>query len=252
MADTGRTTVGPVVVIGPGRAGGAVALALTAAGWDVAPPLGRHDDQRGGVGDAALVIIATPDAAVASVSASLVGHTDAVVVHLAGSLGLDVLAGHRRVGALHPLVSLPSPELGAQRLGGAWFAVAGDPVVGEVVEALGGRSVEVNDADRAAYHAAACIASNHLVALMGQVQRVAQGAGVPLEPYLELARGSLDNVAALGPRAALTGPAARGDDATLDRHRAILTGEDRAVYDALADEARRLALGVEDRPTPEG
>ena len=234
---------GPLVVVGPGRAGGSLALALGARGWEVLPPVGRSDDLLAGVSGAAIVVIATPDAAVAGVAQSLVGQTDAVVVHLAGSLGLDVLAGHPRAGCLHPLVSLPSPEVGAQRLPGAWFAVAGDPVVGELVAALDGREVRVDDADRAAYHAAACIASNHLVALMGQVARVAATAGVPLDPYLELARGSLDNVAALGPRAALTGPAARGDEVTLDSHRRVLDEEERPAYDALAELARRLAAG---------
>lgn len=237
---------GPLVVVGPGRAGGSLARALAARGWEVLPPVGRGDDPVAGVAGAAVVIIATPDAAVSGVAQSLVGQTDAVVVHLAGSLGLDVLAGHRRAGCLHPLVSLPSPEVGAERLPGAWFAVAGDPVVGDIVAALEGREVRVDDADRAAYHAAACIASNHLVALMGQVARVAASAGVPLEPYLELARGSLDNVAALGPRAALTGPAARGDEATLDRHRGVLAADELAAYDALAELARRLATDETD------
>ena len=237
---------GPLVVVGPGRAGGSLARALASRGWAVLPSVGRGDDLVAGVAGAAVVIIATPDAAVAGVAQSLVGQTDAVVVHLAGSLGLDVLAGHRRAGCLHPLVSLPSPEVGAERLPGAWFAVAGDPVVGDIVAALEGREVRVDDADRSAYHAAACIASNHLVALMGQVARVAASVGVPLEPYLELARGSLDNVAALGPRAALTGPAARGDEATLDRHRGVLDDEELAAYDALAELARRLATGDSD------
>ena len=237
---------GPLVVIGPGRAGGSLAAALASAGWEVLPSVGHHDDPVAGVAGAALVVIATPDAAVAGVSASLVGHTDAVVLHLAGSLGLDALAGHPRAGCLHPLVSLPSPEVGAQRLVGAWFAVAGDPVVSGIVAALGGRAIELADADRAAYHAAACIASNHLVALMGQVARVAASAGMPVEPYLDLARGSLDNVAALGPQAALTGPAARGDEATLERHRRAIAAEERPAYDALAELARRLATGGPD------
>ena len=151
-----------------------------------------------------------------------------VVAHLAGSLGLDVLAPHPRRAALHPLVSLPDAEVGARRLrAGAWFAVAGDPpgslaLMEALVADLGGRSFTVADADRAAYHAAAAIASNHLVALLGQVERVAAGAGVPLEAYLDLVRATLDNVAEMGPAAALTGPVARGDWATVERHRAAL------------------------------
>ena len=119
--------------------------------------------------------------------------------------------------------------------------MAGDPLAGEVVEALGGRAFEVADADRAAYHAAACIASNHLVALLGQVERVAAAVGVPLEAYLDLVRATVDNVADLGPAAALTGPAARGDEATIERHLAALPPDERAAYDALAEAARRLA-----------
>jgi predicted short-subunit dehydrogenase-like oxidoreductase (DUF2520 family) len=169
---------------------------------------------------------------------------EAAVIHLAGSLGLDVLDPHPRVGSVHPLVALPSPELGAARLaGGAWFAVAGDPITRAVVDALGGRAFEVADEARVLYHAAACIASNHTVALLGQVERLAQAVGVPFDAYLELAQGSLDNAARLGPRRAITGPAARGDAATLARHLAALPDDERAAYALMADECRRLAEG---------
>src|SRR4029077_2733576 len=106
-----------------------------------------------------LLVIATPDAAVAAVAASVTPSRSTVVAHLAGSLGLDVLASHPRRAALHPLVALPSAEVGADRLRGAWFAVAGDALVRDVVAALDGHAIDVRDEDRAAYHAAACIAS---------------------------------------------------------------------------------------------
>ena len=112
-----------------------------------------------------------------------------------------------------------------------------------MVEALGGRSFVVADDDRAGYHAAACIASNHLVALLGQVERVAAGSGVPLEAFLDLVAATVDNVRTLGPAAALTGPAARGDRDTIGRHRAYLQDrvpDDLAAYDALVALARRL------------
>ena len=230
-----------VRVVGRGRAGGALAGALAAVGWDVEAAPGTAAVAAAGVD---LVVLAVPDGAIATVAAAVTPGA-AVVAHLSGSLGLDVLAPHARRAAVHPLVALPNPEVGAERLrAGAWFAVAGDPVAAEVVAALGGRAVVVPDDQRAAYHAAACIASNHLVALLGQVERVAAGVGVPLEAYLDLARATIDNVAALGPAAALTGPAARGDTATLDRHRAALDGLDpseRPAYDAMVAEAQRLA-----------
>ena len=97
--------------------------------------------------------------------------------------------------------------------------MAGDPVAAELARVLGGSVVVVDDEHRAAYHAAACIAANHLVALMGQVERVAASAGLGLDAFVGLARAALTDVAELGPAAALTGPAARGDDATLERHR---------------------------------
>ncbi|HMQ24945.1 MAG TPA: DUF2520 domain-containing protein [Acidimicrobiales bacterium] len=233
-------------VVGPGRAGGSLAGALGAAGWRVDRALRRGDDLAGAAAGVDLVVIATPDAVIAEVAAA-VEPGDAVVAHLAGSLGLDVLAPHERRAAVHPLVSLPNAEVGAERLrDGAWFAIAGEPIADEVVADLGGHAFTVADTDRAAYHAAACIASNHLVALLGQVERVAATAGVPLEAYLDLVRGTVDNVAALGPAAALTGPAARGDRATIDRHIAALDASERPAYEALMRAARRLVAPDDD------
>jgi len=231
-----------VRVIGGGRAGSSFAAALGSAGWRVPRLLGRDDDVADAAAGVDLVLVATPDAAIADTAAAIAPGV-AVIAHVAGSLGLDVLASHDRTAAVHPLVSLPNAEVGAERLrDGAWFAIAGDPIAAAVVADLGGHSFEVADADRAAYHAAACIASNHLVALLGQVERVAATAGVPLEAYLDLVRGTVDNVATLGPAAALTGPAARGATATIERHLAALDPSERPAYEALVQAARRLVL----------
>jgi predicted short-subunit dehydrogenase-like oxidoreductase (DUF2520 family) len=228
-------------VIGPGRAGASLALALERVGWTVLEPNRHGDELSDAAEDADLLVIATPDAAIAEVAAAVRPREETVVAHLAGSLGLDILAPHPRRGALHPLVALPTPDVGAERLaGGAWFAVAGDSLVHDVVVSLGGRSFEVADDHRAAYHAAACIASNHLVALLGQAERVAEVAGVPLDAYLDLVRATVDNVADLGPRDALTGPVARGDHETVRRHLEAIHPSERAAYEAMADAARRL------------
>jgi predicted short-subunit dehydrogenase-like oxidoreductase (DUF2520 family) len=223
-------------VVGPGRAGTSLARALGAAGWDVAEPVRRGEDPTGAAAGVDLVLVATPDAAVAEV-AGAIEPGDAVVGHLAGSLGLDALAPHVARAAIHPLRSIPTPDTD---LRGAWFAIAGHPIAERVVDDLGGRRVAVADDDRASYHAAACIASNHLVALLGQAERVAATAGVPLEAYLDLVRQTVDNVAALGAADALTGPVRRGDEATIARHLAALDPAERPAYEALADAARRL------------
>ena len=230
-----------VRIIGPGRAGTSLALALTNAGWDVAPMLKRGDPLARAAQGIDLLVLATPDAAIRGVAREIEPVAETVVAHLSGSLGLDELAPHERRAGLHPLVALPNPDVGAKRLVGAWFAVAGDPLIRRLAEALYGRVFTVDDGDRAAYHAAASIAANHLVALMGQVQRVGFAAGVPFEAYLDLARAALDDVADLGPVAALTGPVARGDEATVRRHVKALPVSERKAYRAMADAARTLA-----------
>ncbi len=72
--------------------------------------------------------------------------------------------------------------------------------------------------------------------------------GIPFEAYVDLARGSVDAVGELGAAAALTGPAARGDDETIDRHRAALPASELRLYEALLEEARRLAGRDGDAP----
>ena len=106
---------------------------------------------------------------------------------------------------------------------------------------LGLRPFRVAADQRAEYHAAATIASNHLVALLGQAARVADAAGVPAEALLPLVRAAIDNVDALGAGDALTGPVARGDADTVARHLDALPPDERATYRALAREALRLS-----------
>jgi predicted short-subunit dehydrogenase-like oxidoreductase (DUF2520 family) len=223
--------------------------ALDAAGdFESRGALGRHDPPQAAAAGVDLLIIATPDDEVRRVAASVVPVETTVVIHLAGSLGLDVLETHPRRGSVHPLVPLPTVATGAERLrSGLTFAVAGDPMTRAVVASLGGRVVTVEDPDRPSYHAAASIAANHMVALIGQVERVAASAGLPLDAFADLMRAALDDAVDLGPRRALTGPAARGDWDTVERHRralSTLSGHrtELAAYDAMVGLARRLTM----------
>lgn len=235
-------------LIGDGRAGGSIRTALVDLGWECAAIYRRGDDVATAATGVDVCVIATSDGSIASVAAQVEPSTG-VVVHLSGALGLDVLAPHR-AGALHPLVSLADATSGAEQLRTAWFGVAGDPLAQEMANELSGRSFLVADADRASYHAASAIASNHFVALLGQVERIADTLNIPFDVFLPLVSSTLDNVDALGPRAALTGPAARGDMDTIDRHRAALVkyhSDELAAYDALVERAIRLRDG--DRST---
>jgi predicted short-subunit dehydrogenase-like oxidoreductase (DUF2520 family) len=253
-------------LVGPGRAGTAVALALAARGWQPVAVAGRSLDAPSTwaaaarlaapavvVADAGreadVVVIATPDAAIANVATALAPslRAGALVVHLSGASTLHELDGvllarpDVEVGSLHPLQSLPSADVGRRRLAGSWCAVDGSPRVEKIALTLGMRPFRVDAAHRVRYHAAACVASNHLVALLGQVERLAAHAGVPFEALLPLVRGTVENVDELGPAAALTGPVARGDDATIARHVDALPYDERDGYEALVREARRLA-----------
>jgi predicted short-subunit dehydrogenase-like oxidoreductase (DUF2520 family) len=236
-------------IVGPGRAGRSLLAALDGVhGFESRGALGRNDSTHDAAHGVDLLVIATPDDTVPRVAAMVAPVATTAVVHLSGSLGLDVLGDHPRRGSLHPLVPLPNPSIGAGRLAsGITFAVAGDAITRRVAEALGGRTVEVEDRDRAAYHAAASIAANHLVALIGQVERVAATIGLPLDAFAGLLHAATDDALALGPRRALTGPAARGDWDTVERHRDALAGmaghrTELAAYDALVGLARRLSL----------
>jgi predicted short-subunit dehydrogenase-like oxidoreductase (DUF2520 family) len=231
-----------VRIIGPGRAGTSLATALSRAGWEVLPTLGRDDDLGSAAAGTDLLVIATPDHAISEVAHAVTPVERTVVAHLSGSAGLHPLASHRRRAVLHPLVALPDAERGAERLVGAWFGVSteGDPSVAEVVASLRGRVVHVAETGWARYHAAAVIASNHLVALLGQAERVAASVGAPVEAFLDLARGSLADVAALGARGALTGPVRRGDTATIERHLDALPPDERPAYRAMVEEAKKL------------
>src|SRR5262249_26369119 len=148
-----------------------------------------------------LVVLGVPDAVIAEAAVAVAPglRPGALVVHLSGACTLDEL--HKlhvarpdvSLGSLHPLQSLPSVEVGLARLPGSWCAVDGGPLVDELATLVGMRPFRVSDDQRAAYHAAATIASNHLVALLGQAQRVAGAAGVPVEALLPLVCATLDN-----------------------------------------------------------
>ncbi len=251
-------------LVGPGRAGTALALALQARGWRAAAVSGRPGSdslrravallgapvvETAQVGEGAeLVLVATPDAAIASAALEAAPglQAGALVLHLSGActLGeLDKLAQARpdvARGSLHPLQSLPTPEIGVERLRGSWCAVDGPPEVERLAVSLGMRPFRVDEQRRAEYHAAGTIASNHLVALLAQAARVAESAGVPAAALLPLVRSTVDNWEQLG-AAALTGPVARGDVDTVRTHLASIAPEERDAYRALAEQARRLA-----------
>jgi predicted short-subunit dehydrogenase-like oxidoreductase (DUF2520 family) len=232
-----ESTLERCAIVGAGRLGHALAEALRDAGVEVEGPLGR-----GARSQAPVVLLTVPDgeirAAAEATPAKLIGHCS-------GATTLDVF-GDREGFSLHPLMTVTE--------GGASFAGAGCAVAGTsdralavargLAKALQMTAVEVPDEDRAAYHAAASIAANFLVTLEGAAERLAATAGVPRELLVPLARAALENWATNGAEPALTGPVARGDEATIARQREAI--EQRApdlleAFDALVAASRVLA-----------
>jgi predicted short-subunit dehydrogenase-like oxidoreductase (DUF2520 family) len=226
-----------ISIVGAGRAGSSFAVALRRVGHHVEV---WHHDELASLGEPDLIILCVPDDEIASVAATIAPRQHGVVAHVAGSRNLDVLAPHRRVGSLHPLMALPTGSE-AERLIGATYCVAGDDLVREVALSLSGRVITLRDDQRTIYHAAAVVASNHLVALMGQVRALAESIGLTLDDFLPLAEQSLVDVTRFGPDGALTGPASRGDMATIDAHLAAIPESERSTYVALANAAFELS-----------
>jgi predicted short-subunit dehydrogenase-like oxidoreductase (DUF2520 family) len=203
---------------------------------------------------AAVVIVATPDRSIEAATRNFATSLEpgALVVHLAGSRGLDAFADLQalrpdvRVGAMHPLQSFPTAAIGLERLHGSWAAVAGDPQVDELARAIGLQPFDLPDSERLRYHATAVVASNHLVALLGQVERLASACGVPFDAFAPLVQSSVINAFGIGPALALTGPVVRGDLVTVEQHLATLDPGERDAYRSLAREVARLT-GRRDR-----
>jgi predicted short-subunit dehydrogenase-like oxidoreductase (DUF2520 family) len=225
-------------VVGAGRMGSALVPALRAAGLEVSGPLGRGER----CPQADCVLLCVPDGEITSAAAAVA--PGPLVGHLSGATTLAPLAGHEAF-SLHPLMTVPAT--GAPPFAGAPAAVAGSTpralgTARALVQALGMEPFEVADADRAAYHAAASLASNYLVALEDAAERVLATTGSGRDVLVPLVRATVETWARDG-AGALTGPIARGDDDTVARQRAAVeerTPELLGLWDALAGSTREL------------
>jgi len=243
-----------IAVVGSGRVGTAVAVLLARAGHRIVAVAGgpatadRARTWLPGVpflpaveaaAEGEVVLLAVPDDALGPVTAELAAAAvgpGTWVVHLSGAAGLDVLdplarGGARRL-AIHPLQTFPEVAAAIRALPGCRIAVTADDeegyVVGEgLARDLSAVPFRVPDDRRPLYHAAAVFASNYLVATSGVAERLFAAAGVPepLDAMRPLQEATLANVATLGPGAALTGPAVRGDATTIERNLVALAAD---------------------------
>ena len=259
-----------VGIVGAGRVGGALGAALRRAGHDVvaasavsAPSRARVARMLPGaeilppdevIAAAAFVLLSVPDDALRPLVAGLADtgawREGQLVAHTSGAQGIGVLDPAAARGvlalALHPVMTFAGRPEDVDRLLGATFGVTAPdelrPVAESLVVEMGGEPVWVPESARALYHAALSIGSNHLVTLVNDALSLLDDAGVEASAQLlaPLLSASLDNVLRLRD-AALTGPVARGDVATLRRHRRALSESAPQLMPSYLAMARRTA-----------
>ncbi|NYE62871.1 putative short-subunit dehydrogenase-like oxidoreductase (DUF2520 family) [Duganella sp. 1224] len=194
--------------------------------------------------------------AAAAALARAVPLAGSIVFHCSGALASDQLAAARAAGALvasvHPIRSFADPAAVAAHFAGTFCGIEGDAgalaVLTPALQAIGAQPVPIDAAAKTVYHAAAVFASNYLVTVLDAALRAYQAAGIP-EPVARqlaqpLASESMANVFRLGAAAALSGPIARGDLATVARQRQAVTQWDAdtgALYQALVAPTTALA-----------
>jgi predicted short-subunit dehydrogenase-like oxidoreductase (DUF2520 family) len=272
-----------VAVIGAGRLGTALGQALFKAGYPVEIVVARRrtsaqraakligkdtaalsaqqlnrlsPDQADRLSRCTLILISTPDDAIAPVAEQLsvlLRSRDVeprrasfrrVALHTSGALSAEILSPLKRAGfatgSLHPLVSISDSRAGADAFQDAFFAIEGDSLAARaakaVVTSLGGQSFSISPGAKALYHAAAVTTSGHVVALFDIALEMLISCGLSRrrsrQILLPLLESTTRNLSTKDPRLALTGTFARGDVATARRHLASL--KSRKLPDALA------------------
>lgn len=226
------------------------------------------EDNTAVVMDSRIVMITTPDDAIASVARALseapVSWDSRLVLHCSGFLTSRVLEPLARQGALvasvHPLQTIARPREAVKAIRDGFFSIEGDedalPMLEAMVRHIGSRCLRIDPRHKVLYHAAAVMASNYLVSLTGLCVELMEQAGVApekgQEALLPLIQGALDNVRQLGHRGSLTGPISRGDVATVRGHLEALArcGQStNSVYRSLGLATLELALGGRGGPS---
>lgn len=255
-----------VAIIGAGRAGRALALALTRASVPVLVCTRRKASLPPGINSslepwatalegAGIILVAVPDDAIEDVAGRL---TDAnlaaaVVLHCSGLRDRSALAALEGraagLGSFHPLQTLAGDTDAADRLRAAYAVLEGDAgavAAGRRLAALlGMQALEITAPNKPLYHAAAVIVSNYTVALAAVAERLALAAGIPAAAagriFLPLLEGTWRNLEMRGATDALTGPIVRGDAGTVQAHLDALDEEARRLYAVMGLEALKVA-----------
>jgi predicted short-subunit dehydrogenase-like oxidoreductase (DUF2520 family) len=258
-----------ISIIGPGRLGQALAIALRSRGYPIIALVGRSagkarkvttllsrlpafdkpavalgSDQLERLPASDLILISTPDDAIEEtgrrLAAKIVRTRRTTILHTSGALSSEVLSPLAELGfqtgSFHPLVSVSEPRTGAEALRGAFYCLEGDALAMRVarliVSDLGGTSFSIKAEDKALYHAAAVMASPHLVAVFDLATQLLAACGLSRQKarnvLLPLVGSTVRNLRDSASEKALTGTFARGDLATVQRHLKALSRKELA------------------------
>ncbi len=253
-----------IAVIGAGKVGVALGHLLAKKGHTVAAAAARSDaslekaapylpgarltkDVAEATAGTDIVLITTRDSEIKPTCDALAAKgaisPSQTVIHMCGAGSLDILSSARDAGAgvaaIHPIQSLASVELAIEKLPGSYFGVTAEGTAKEIaislVQDLGGKAVDIDDKNKALYHAAACIASNYLVTLLYAAAEVYKASGMDeasaLKAMLSLVKVTVSNVGDVGAVAALTGPISRGDAKVIKQHLESLKILDSGIID---------------------
>ncbi len=253
-----------LAVVGPGRVGMAVAAQAQKAGYIVSAIVGRDRSKANTAAStlvrpvriccpsdedwsADIILLTVADNAIEQTCTDVVRAGACkqceVLAHCAGALGSDILYEAKQagcaIGSTHPLQTFPTVEAAIDRMPGTWWFTEGEPLAVErlngLVAAVGGIARTIASGQKALYHAAAVFASNYLIAVTDMALAAANQAGIErnemwkaLEP---LVNATVSNIGSIGTVGALTGPIARGDVNTINRHLSELRNCDSALLD---------------------
>ena len=274
-------------VIGAGPVATALAGALRLGGvpvlglWARKPPHARAAGSAAGVAafssappdvllEAEVVILAVRDGVIGEVAEMLVGtglvNKRHVLLHCAGAASAEELLANVRpkvggVGTIHPLSAIADGKAAMRTLKGTVFGVEGDEhgraTAAKLVGAIGGIVLALDSSQMAAYHTAAALASNYVVAAVDAAAETLAMAGVSssdaVRALVPLAEGALRNISARGTTGGLTGPIRRGDAPTIQRHLEALRSQPELVgiYRALAHRALEIAGRIDGPAAPD-
>ena len=264
-----------IAIIGPGRAGSALGRALHQAGYTIAAIGGRNPDNVRNLAAelgakacqspattidlADLTILAVPDDVILPLATdmvdSLCSAAGKAAVHLSGAQDRTALRplaqqASLRTGVFHPLQTFRRGPEAVQNVAGTYFGIDADAPLRDQLTQLArdlqGHPFDLTTVDRALYHAAAVFAANYPITLLAEAIALAAEAGLDGETarrgMTTLLAGAVNNLRDLPPADAITGPASRGDQGTIDRHLEALKNDPelQRLYKLLADRTKEL------------